>query len=119
MRSVDWVFSSQSVPVKWRWFHLKSLYWPLRPGNVNFDHTFTRLASSICWLRSSGESLTATTFSVASPPMRWFSTMSANTWMPALWNAEMALRYSSFVPYFVRTVPFWSNSPRSYMSYTP
>ena len=30
--------------------------------------------------------------------------------------AFTAARYSSFVPYLVRTVPFWSNSPRSYVS---
>jgi hypothetical protein len=28
-------------------------------------------------------------------------------------------RYSSRVPYLVRTEPFWSNSPRSNRSYTP
>ena len=65
--------------------------------------------SEILW----GSSVSASTVSQASAPMRWFSTMSANTARPAFCMARMAARYSSFVPYFVGTVPFWSNSPRS------
>ena len=78
------LYSSQSVPVKWVWFQRNLLYWPSRPGKSNRDQTFTRRVPSMVTLRSSWESLTANTSSVASPPMRWFSTMSANTRMSAL-----------------------------------
>ena len=69
--------------------------------------------------RSLCETSSAHTGSQASAPMRWFSTTSASTCMPAPFRAATASRYSWRVPYFVRTLPFWSNSPRSYRSYTP
>ena len=59
----------------------------------------------------------ASTSSAASPPMRWFRTRRRRRpGVPPSCRALTAARYSSFVPYLVRTLPFWSNSPRSYMS---
>ena len=85
--------------------------WKLYPVQLCISNGFPNP-----WVLSWGSTSTTINFSVKSPPALWLSTTSRYTEMWFLCNSSIASFNSSFVPYFVLTVPIYSNSPRTYKS---